>query len=264
MADGNSSPNYSSRTDLTGKRFGRWTVLYESEKRNSRRFWNCLCDCGTNAVVDGKELRLGRSTGCISCRNRTHGHSVQSSPEYIIWKHIRARCGNPTNQDYHHYGGRGIKVCDRWIKSFVNFFEDMGPKPFPEATIERLDNDGNYEPGNCKWKSRKEQARNTRRNRFLTLNGVTQSVPDWADQLGIDQKILHLRLRAGWTDEETLTIPANRRRPHCSRMLTFDGITLSVADWSRRIGICQETLHWRLSKNWSVERVLTTPPTRHS
>lgn len=258
MADSNSSPTYSSRTDLTGKRFGSWTVLHESEKRQSRRFWHCLCDCGKHAIIDGKELRLGRSTGCIRCRNRTHGQSAKC-PEYKVWKKMRSRCENTANKDYHHYGGRGISVCDEW-KSFEAFYRDMGPRPSPKHTIERMENSLGYSKANCVWATRKKQSRNTRRNRILTFDGITQSVPDWADQLGISQKILHFRLRAGWTVEDTLTIPANGRRPQCSHLLTFEGITLSVADWAKRLGISQETLHWRLSKKWSVERVLTTPP----
>ena len=257
MADSNSTRNYPTSADLTNKTFGRWTVITEAEKRKSRRFWHCRCECGNEATVDGKELRIGRSTGCIRCRNRTHGKSAEC-PEYSIWKGICSRCQNPNNQDHHHYAGRGIRLSDDW-KSFEAFYRDMGPRPSPKHTVERLDNSLGYSAENCQWDTRKAQARNTRRNHMLTFNGETHCISEWAEQLGMSCKALHSRIRNGWTTEEALTIPDGGRRTHCSHLLTFDGITICVADWARRLGISEETLHWRLSKNWSIERALTTP-----
>ncbi len=256
MAENNSTQNYSSRTDLIGKQFGRWTVLRKTEIRKSRCYWQCLCDCGMEVEVDGKELRIGRSNSCIRCRNRTHGKVT--APEYMTWKRMRGRCNNTAHKDYRHYGGRGIHVCQEW-DSFETFYHDMGLMPSPLHTLERIDNSGNYEPDNCRWATRKEQARNTRRNRLLTFNGITQSVPEWSDETGIPQKILHTRLIAGWTVEEALMHPVGRRRLQCNRLLTLGGTTMCLADWAKQRAIHPATLAWRLGRGWSVERALTTP-----
>lgn len=199
----------SSQTDLTGLPFGLWTVLREAESRNSRRYWRCRCECGTEASVDGKELRIGRSNSCIRCRNRTHGKSNTRCPEYLVWKLMRSRCHNPANKNYDRYGGRGIAICKEW-DSFETFYQDVGQRPTPKHTIERIDNDGNYEPGNVRWATRKEQARNTRRNCMIAFNNVTQSIPDWAETIGISGGALHQRLSSGWSVERALTTPLQR------------------------------------------------------
>jgi hypothetical protein len=202
MAEFKSNTHLSESTDLTGLRFGHWTVAAFAETRKSRRYWNCVCDCGTLAIVCGRELRRGGSKGCIRCRNRTHGERAR--PEYVVWKKMRSRCQHPTNKDYRHYGGRGIGICDEW-QSFSVFLQDMGSRPSSKHTIERIDNSQGYSRQNCRWATRVEQSRNTRRNHLLTFSGITQSIPDWADQIGIPAKALGQRIRAGWSIERALT-----------------------------------------------------------
>jgi len=157
--------------ELTGQRFGRLIAIEATRKRKRRNIiWKCECDCGNIVEVMARNLKAGlsRSCGCLQKEivgklNRTHGHSTKITKTYRTWKNMLQRCGNPKNKSYNNYGGRGIKVCDRWLHSFENFLDDMGEAP-ERLTIERENNNGNYEPGNCVWTTRKEQNYNTRRN----------------------------------------------------------------------------------------------------
>jgi hypothetical protein len=131
-------------------------------------------------------------------------HGGYGTPEYSVWSAMRARCLNPAHSNYRHYGGRGIQVCERW-ESFANFLADMGPRPSLRHSIERTDSNGNYEPGNCRWATPAEQARNKSTNRFFTLNGETMCLTDWAKRLGVSPDCLAARLRRGTPPELALT-----------------------------------------------------------
>jgi hypothetical protein len=154
--------------DLAGQRFGRLTVV--SYGKNAREGWFCRCDCGVEWFVPSGSLRNGstRSCGCLkrdemSQRLRTHGGAFM--PEYKIWEAMRRRCSKPSDPSYKNYGARGISVCERWL-DYGNFLADMGKRPTPKHTLDRTNNDGNYEPGNCHWATRSEQAKNRRFHGF--------------------------------------------------------------------------------------------------
>ncbi len=188
------------RLQLEGHRFGYWTVL---SRRDDARTVLCRCDCGLEKLVRLTHLRSGGSRGCRSCTNRDAQASrwlsrpkATERAEYKVWRGIQTRCHNPRSKDYPRYGGRGIRVCAAWRESFHAFIADVGPRP-PGHSIERIDNDRGYEPGNVRWATAKEQARNRRDNHRLTINGRTQCLKDWATELGMKVSTLSTRVRRG-------------------------------------------------------------------
>jgi hypothetical protein len=154
-----------------------------------------------------------KSCGCLhreaaAAANRTHGQS--NSDEYGIWVHLLSRCFNRNDDRYDRYGGRGIAVCERWLK-FENFIADMGPRPSHAHSIDRIDNDGHYEPSNCRWATPERQQRNTARTMRVTFRGETLALSDWSERLGIASATLFCRIRRGWTAERALTLPVQKK-----------------------------------------------------
>ena len=201
------------KKDIKGQKFGRLTVL-EDVGRDKREevLWRCICECGNEIVALGGNLRSGhtQSCGCLNkevCSEVHTTHGLSKTSEYHIWVGIIQRTTNPDNHAYKWYGARGIKVCDRWRYSFENFLEDMGKKPSDKYTIDRIDNNGDYCPENCKWVTHKEQANNTRRNSMHEFNGVVKNISGWADEYGMNYRTLHSRLKRGWTIEKALMTP---------------------------------------------------------
>ena len=195
--------------NLENKVYGRWTVLsfYGRDKRNNI-LWKCKCVCGVEKNVYGNSLRSGQSTSCgcynreVTSRPKSHGHAKhsKSSTEYYAWGHMKDRCFNKKNKQYSNYGGRGITVCERWANSFELFLKDVGFRPSPKHSLDRYpNNDGNYEPGNCKWRLVAEQNRNKRDNRWLESNGEKMVLTDWALKWGVSYQSIQKRLKKGQT-----------------------------------------------------------------
>lgn len=190
---------------VPGERYGRLTLLGEVERCKGRRRMRVRCDCGELRDVNLSALRSGksRSCGCLQ-RESVTTHGGKGSPEYMVWVNMRHRCVNPKAANYLYYGGRGITVCERWA-SFENFIVDMGPRPSPRHTIDRVDNDKGYFPENCQWATAQEQARNRRSSQMITHNGRTQCRAAWAQELGISYSTLSGRIHRGWSINRALT-----------------------------------------------------------
>lgn len=194
--------------DLTGHRFGSLVVQHlmpERLGRKKERAWMCFCDCGNKRVVSTKNLRRGSTTSCgCGYVNPQKTHGMSRIPEYSIWCSMRRRCTDPTNSRWHTHGGRGIKVCDRWL-SFENFITDMGHRPARSLSIERVDNDGDYTPENCVWATDREQAENRRTTIQIEINGKVQSLKAWCRDLGLPYLRTWKRLiMRGWSLERAL------------------------------------------------------------
>lgn len=203
----------SNRLPITiGERYGRLVVIGEAEPHRSqsgqiRRKMQCRCDCGTSCDIWLQHLHTGHTTSCgclvVETRGdyrRTHGQS--ESGTYSSWTDMKSRCHNESHTAWEWYGGRGISVCDRWIL-FEAFLEDMGERP-DGLTLDRIDTNGNYEPGNCRWVTMKEQGRNKRTNRLLTIGNETRCIAEWSEITGIPRTTIRNRLKAGYSAAESL------------------------------------------------------------
>jgi hypothetical protein len=157
-----------------------------------------------NSRIDSRGSRL-----CKICTLRRSRNNTARRPLYMVWASMKSRCQRKNNLDYHYYGGRGIKVCERWQK-YENFAEDMSPRPSPKHTLDRIDNDGNYEPGNCRWATPKEQHRNTRRNIFFVVDGVKTSATELCERHGINQWTLYSRIKRGFPQDKLFLPPRKR------------------------------------------------------
>lgn len=209
-----------------GKKYHRLLILKFSHKIKYTPYYLCKCDCGNLKEVNLHSLMHGdtRSCGCLR-KNQKNAYKIKAktrNPTYSCWKAMQERICITTHSNYKNYGGRGIKICDRWSgkNGFENFVSDMGPRPSKNHSIDRINNDGNYEPSNCRWATNKEQSRNKRTNIIITFDNKTQTLMEWSKELGISHRTLLNRWRYGQPIER----------------LFFKG-TLSKKHWKRKAGV---------------------------
>jgi hypothetical protein len=203
--------------DSIGDRYGRLTIRGAAPCNNlGGRRWICVCDCGKERVVLQDSLRTGRtkSCGCLQrevvsrlVKERCITHGQKGSPEYTAWVNMKNRCQNPNRPDYNRYGGRGIQVCAEWNDSFECFLECVGPRPSPVYSLDRIDNNGDYEPENVRWATPKQQHRNRCSNRLITAFGETKTVVEWAEIGGLRKSLIRDRLNRGWESERAISTP---------------------------------------------------------
>lgn len=196
--------------DLSGKKFIRltaYTLIKEADKHGRLwAKWKCACDCGNEIIVLARSLKAGdtKSCGCLNTEKKTK-HGQCRTSEYGIWGNMLQRCYNPKTKNYHNYGERGITVCQEW-HDFKNFIRDMGKRPSNQHSIDRKDNNGNYNKNNCHWATREEQNRNKRTNRNITIDGETKIITDWCNQFGQQVAVVRQRLKRGLTIKEALHV----------------------------------------------------------
>ncbi len=242
--------------DLTGQRFGKLEVVSRAPARSKGAFWNVKCDCGVEKVISASSLARGhaRSCGCgcgvgeaASRRMLKHGATVRKvgtpvkNKAYLCWTQVKQRCTNPNAQNYHRYGGRGITMHSDWVEDFAAFLRDVGEPPEPNMTLDRIDNDGNYEPGNVRWATRKEQANNRSTNLLITWEGKTMSMSQWAEHLGCKRGLLSGRWKAGLRGAE-LFAPAKWVR---GTTVEVNGEVTTIHELAAKTGIPYVTLKWR-------------------
>lgn len=201
------------RLSVFGQKFGMLTPVEEVARIDGKRAWRLRCDCGGERVALQKAFASGgkmRSCGCASPPHNKHG--LSKTPEYRHWVNMLSRCNNPKTPWFNRYGGRGISVCDRWKADFANFYEDMGQRPTPKHSLDRIDTDGNYEPGNCRWATISEQARNTSANHMVEVSPGEGPITlaEAAERAPVPYSTVLYRLIRGWSVQDAVSRPQQR------------------------------------------------------
>lgn len=203
--------------DLHGEVFGRLTVIRRAPNVGRATMWRCKCSCGKRTTAATGHLRAGHTISCgcyrdeIRSENATR-HGGYYAPEYKVWSSMKGRCYRKSTPSYAYYGARGVRVCKRWRESYEAFYEDMGPRPSPTHHIDRIDTNGHYAPGNCRWATPKENQRNRANVHLLTHNGKTQCISAWSEELGFERGVVLRRIcKLGWTVDEALSTPSRSR-----------------------------------------------------
>lgn len=251
--------------DLTGRKFGRLTVIRRSGTAPNRNvIWECVCEADGNTVhVRSSSLLRGitKSCGCLSkekARERmkvfARKHGYEGTPTYRSWDSMKRRCTDPNSTSYKRYGAKGVTVCDRW-SDFANFLADMGERP-KGHTLDRYPNrNGNYEPGNCRWATPRQQSWNRGSTVMITFRGKEQPRSVWAKEVGVPDGTVADRLEKGWSVEDALTAPPRE----VGKEITYAGKTQSIGEWAAEKGQTYGNLWSRLEKGWSIADAIDTP-----
>ena len=259
--------------DLTGYKTERLTVVgyvgyiivttKTTGKKRPHHQWECVCTCGNTTIKSTAVLLYHKTKSCGSqksevtaARNKTHG--MMNTPEYQSWRGMKERCSNPKNIHWHLYGGKGIKVCDRWINDLTAFVEDMGPRP-EGMSLDRIDSNGNYCPENCRWADAETQAFNTCTTRQITFKGETLSLQKMAEKYRQGEATVRYRLNQGWSTEEALTLKVGDQRifDKHSKLIEHDGQLLTIKEHAKKYGLNVNTVRGRLRRGYSIERVFS-------
>ena len=241
-----------------------WTVFIEGVR--NKYMCKDECDCGDVSEYNISNVKRGNTTRCKACsvksrgdKRRTHGCSVafkDKEPEkfrvYSVWRAVKSRCTNPKDKRYADYGGRGIKVCDSWDGSFESFLGDMGMRPTKYHQIDRINNDGNYEPSNCRWVTRKENSRNKRNTVILTINDTERPLTEWAEKSGVAASTIEARVKRGWTHDRAVF-----GTRHGKRYTTPEGEFKTLLEVQEVYNMSSSGVHSRFKSNkfpdWTIK-----------
>ena len=249
-----------------GDEIGRLTVVEDRGVINRRRKWLCTCSCGNNSVVSDTNLKKRRtkSCGCLQQDNRT-SHGLSQSSVYDIWVAIKQRCYNERNSAYANYGGRGITMHKPWYEDFTVFSAYVGERP-SGYSIDRIDNNSDYVPGNIRWATRFEQNRNTRHNKLITYTGQTKPLVVWCEELQLPYDTMSHRIsRYKWSAEKAFETPVQKRvakriGSSSQKTISYKGQDKSLGTWCDELHLSYPTIQARLDKaGWSIEKAFETP-----
>lgn len=248
--------------DLTGKRFGR-LVAMKVDNSGRRRRWECLCDCGKTTMVEASLLNCGRtrSCGCLSVDHASSmnaSHGMTGTKIYKAWKGIKKRCFNQSEKAYKNYGGRGITLCDEWVDDFPAFYAYIGDPPTDRHTVGRIDNEGDYRPGNVRWETYAEQNSNKRNNKVYEYKGSSYHLDELVAMSGVSWSTMASRLiTLGWPVDKAVETPAggNEKDP----MVEYQGIEWTIGALSKHLNIDYYLLRRRIISGMTVEDAISKP-----
>lgn len=272
---------------LTGKTFGRLHVAWYAgrDPKFAEPLWLCMCQCGRTTTVSGRKIVSGntKSCGCLRDELKWDVPVRLRSVRYSVWQKIKDRCLNPKDISYPNYGGRGITICQRWRESYDEFCNDMEPRPSMKYSIDRVDNDDGYHcgkcdeckqngwPANCRWATRLEQNRNTRKVRWLHIGEECKRFVEWLEHYGVERQTFKERIKRGWTMMEAIgaAAPPMDTKGHRSEFVCINGRTLRISQWRRRFNVTKNAFNGRIAKGFTLKQALgiEPPPTgkwRHS
>ena len=240
----------------------RLTIIgFDHKDKYWQKHYRCRCDCGTEFLVIGTHVASGHTKSCGCIAKRANGNSA--SKEYNSLQGAIRRCYNPNNPKYKNYGGRGISVCQRYrgADGVDNLIQDVGSKPGPEFSLGRIDNDGNYCPGNLRWETNRQQSNNKTTNRMITYNGETLTLSEWERKTGVSSTTIAYRLNVGWPIGEAM-----ETAPHATKnkYIEFNGQTKSLEEWSEITDISKPNLIYRINAGWDIEKTFTTPTNQYN
>jgi hypothetical protein len=208
---------------LIGKKFNHLTILkFDTPGLHGRTRFLCQCDCGNMTTVQWNNIQSNsiKSCGCYHIQRSTV-HGKCGTQVYRCWRNMKERCLNPNNTEYVNYGGRGITIYEPWIHSFEKWYSYVGEPPTAKHTLNRIDNNKGYEPGNVQWATQKEQANNKSTNHLIEFHGTTKTFMQWSEKLSISRLTLSSRLRRGWSVQKAFTTPIKKSQPHNADVISY-------------------------------------------